>query len=51
MSLEEAITTMKKDLVEAADDAVKRVLSIIDTRTSKGDSVIIVGVGNTMGIL
>jgi len=51
MSLEEAITTMKKDVIEAADDAVKRVLNIIDTRTSQGDIVVIVGVGNTMGIL
>ncbi|MCR6623310.1 MAG: DUF1512 domain-containing protein [archaeon YNP-LCB-024-027] len=51
MSLEEAITTMKKDLVDAAENTVKRVLNIVDTRTSKGDSIIIVGVGNTMGIL
>jgi hypothetical protein len=51
MSLEEAITTMKKDIIEAADDAMKRVLNIIDTRTSQGDIVVIVGVGNTMGIL
>lgn len=51
MSLEEAITTMKKELIDAAESTVKKVLDIINTRVHEGETAIIIGVGNTMGIL
>jgi len=51
MSLEEAITTIKKDIINAADIVVKRIFDIVNTRSREGDTILIVGVGNSMGIL
>lgn len=51
MSLEEAITTIKKDIIEAADLVVQRILDIVNTRSSEGETILVVGVGNSMGIL
>lgn len=50
LSLEEAVTVMKKELVEAAEKAVSRILQIIRERVSEGGRVIIAGIGNTLGI-
>lgn len=49
-SLEEAITTMKDKIVEAADKVAKRILEIVEKNVREGEAVIIVGVGNTVGI-
>ncbi|RLI09788.1 DUF1512 domain-containing protein [Candidatus Bathyarchaeota archaeon] len=46
----EAVSPMKKELVDAADAAVERVKALLAELTKEGDKVIIVGVGNTMGI-
>ncbi|MCS7097153.1 MAG: DUF1512 domain-containing protein [Candidatus Methanomethylicia archaeon] len=51
MSLEEAITTIRKDIINAADIVIKKVFEIVDTRSSVGDAIIVVGVGNSMGII
>jgi len=49
-SLEEAISTMKKEIAEASDLVIERIKSIIRERTKEGDVVIVAGVGNSMGI-
>lgn len=50
MSLEEALTTIKKEIVEASDLIVEKVKKIIRERTNEGDTVIVAGIGNTMGV-
>jgi len=50
VDISEAISPMKKEVVEAADEAVSRLKELIGEVTEEGDKVIIVGVGNTMGI-
>lgn len=50
MSLEDALTTMKKEVVEASDVVVDRVKKSIIERTKEGDTVIIAGIGNTMAV-
>lgn len=49
-SLEEAITTMKKEIAEAAENVIKRIREIVLRGTKEGDTVIIAGIGNSMGI-
>lgn len=49
-SIQEAITPMKKDIVDAADPAIERLKRIIVERTKEGDTVIVAGIGNTIGI-
>lgn len=50
MSMEEAITEMRKEVYDAADKVVSYVKNLIVERTKPGDTVILVGVGNTVGI-
>lgn len=50
MSLEEALTPMKKEIVRGVREAKERVKGIIEKFTSEGDAVIVVGVGNCIGI-
>lgn len=49
-SIQEAITPMKKDIVDAAEPAIERLKRIIVERTKEGDTVIVAGIGNTIGI-
>jgi hypothetical protein len=49
-SLGDAISTMRKEIVDATDAAVERIKRLILERTKVGDSVIIAGIGNTIGI-
>jgi len=46
----DAVSPMHKDLYVAADNAIERIKSIIRERTKEGDTIIVVGVGNTVGI-
>jgi hypothetical protein len=46
----EVISTIKKEIVDAADKAIERVKNLIIERTKTGDSIIIAGIGNTVGI-
>jgi hypothetical protein len=41
---------MRKEISDAVDKAIERVRSVVLERTKEGDKVIIVGVGNTVGI-
>ena len=50
MSMEEAILSMRKPILEAVDRAVERVREIILRETRPGDTVVVVGVGNSIGV-
>ena len=50
MSSKEAISTLTPVLREAADVAYNRVQAIIQTETAPGATVIVAGIGNTIGI-
>ncbi len=49
-SLEDALSPMKKVLVDAVPKVVERVKTAISLRTKEGDTVIVAGIGNTIGI-
>ena len=49
-SIQEAITPMKKEIMEAAEKVLERVKSLILERSKPGDTVIVAGIGNTIGI-
>ncbi|MCD6154979.1 MAG: DUF1512 domain-containing protein [Candidatus Verstraetearchaeota archaeon] len=50
MSLEEAINTIKKNIVMASEKALNKLLTIIEERVHEGETVIVAGIGNTLGI-
>ena len=50
MSMEEAITEMRKEIYQAASKVLDLVKKTILERTKVGDVVVIVGVGNTVGV-
>jgi len=50
MSIEESISGMKREILQGVDKAVERVLKIITEAVSEGKTVIVVGVGNTIGV-
>jgi hypothetical protein len=49
-SLGDAVSTMRKEVIDAVDNVIERIKRLILERTKKGDSVIIAGIGNTIGI-
>jgi len=49
-SLKEAIAPMKKEIYEGVEKAIERVKRIIRENTKEGETVIIAGIGNTIGI-
>jgi hypothetical protein len=49
-SLIDAISVMNKEIAEASEKAVAVVQRIIEEKTKEGDTVLIVGVGNTLGV-
>jgi len=46
----DSVSPMRKEIFDAVDKAVERIKQVILERTKEGDKVIIVGVGNTIGI-
>jgi len=46
----DAVSPMRKEISDAIDKAIERVRGVILERTKEGDKVIIVGVGNSIGI-
>jgi hypothetical protein len=46
----DAVSPMRKEINDAADKVIERVKAVILERTKEGDKVIIVGVGNSIGI-
>ena len=49
-SLGEAISAMPKEVAEAAPRVQERLSGLIESKTKEGDSVIVIGVGNTLGV-
>lgn len=49
-SVLDAITVMKKEIAESIDKVSKSIFSVIDDKTNEGDKVLIIGVGNTLGV-
>ncbi len=50
MSNKEAISGMTQQVRLAVDETIRRVKNVISTRSKPGDTVIVAGIGNTMGI-
>ena len=50
MSNKEAISQMTQQVKLAVDEAIKRVKNTIDSQSKSGDTIIVAGIGNTMGI-
>jgi len=46
----DAVSPMRKEINDAADKVIERVKAVILERTKEGDTVIIVGVGNSIGV-
>jgi len=46
----DAVSPMRKEIHEAADKAIERVRELVVERTKEGDTLIIFGVGNSIGI-
>jgi hypothetical protein len=46
----DAVSPMRKEINDAVDPAIERVKSVILERTKQGDTVIVVGVGNSIGV-
>ena len=49
-SILEAVTTMKKEIAEAAEPVVEKITHLIKERTKEGELIIVAGIGNTAGI-
>jgi hypothetical protein len=46
----DAVSPMRKEINDAVDVAIERVKAVIKERTKEGDKVLIVGVGNSIGV-
>ena len=49
-SIKEAITLMTKEIADKADEVESQVYTMIKENTKQGQSVLVVGVGNTLGV-
>ena len=49
-SLTDALSIMTKEIAESSEKAVAVVQRIVEEKTNEGDTVLIVGVGNTLGV-
>ena len=49
-SIQEAITPMKNEILEAGEKVIERIKRLIIERTKPGDTIIVAGIGNTIGI-
>jgi len=49
-SILEAITPMRKEILEAGEKVIERIKSLIVERSKPGDTIIVAGIGNTIGI-
>ncbi len=49
-SLIDAISVMRKEISEASEKVVAVVQRIIEEKTKEGDTIVIIGVGNTLGV-
>ncbi|MGH9991177.1 MAG: DUF1512 domain-containing protein [Nitrososphaera sp.] len=49
-SIQDAITIMRKEIADSFEKVTNTVYSVVEDKTSEGQSVLIVGVGNTLGV-
>ena len=49
-SIEEAVMPMKKEIADAADKVSERVRQLIKDRTEPGSTILVAGIGNTVGV-
>lgn len=49
-SILDAISVMKKEIAETVDKVISIVQRIIEEKTKEGDRIVVVGVGNTLGV-
>lgn len=49
-SVIDAITVMRKEIAESIDRVTKLLFNAIEDKTKEGDMVLVIGVGNTMGV-
>ena len=49
-SILEAVTTMKKDIADAAETVIEHIKRLILEHTKEGELIIVAGIGNTAGI-
>jgi hypothetical protein len=49
-SILDAITVMKKEIAESIEKVTKSVFNVVEEKTKEGDNVLIIGVGNTLGV-
>jgi hypothetical protein len=49
-SVKDAITLMTKEIADKADDVRLQIFEMIQDNTKPGESVLLIGVGNTMGV-
>jgi hypothetical protein len=49
-SLIDAISVMRKEIADASEKVIAVVQRIIEEKTKEGDTILIVGVGNTLGV-
>lgn len=49
-SVQDAITLMRKEIADAFQKVTDTVYSIIDDKTLEGQTILVIGVGNTMGV-
>jgi len=49
-SMKEVLSPMAEALINSVDEVVKRLGRVIRERTKEGDTILVVGVGNTIGI-
>ena len=46
----DAVSMMRKEISDSVDKAIERIKSVVQERTKEGDTIIIVGVGNSIGV-
>jgi hypothetical protein len=46
----DAVSPMRKEIADSVDKVIERVKNVVLERTKEGDKLIIVGVGNTIGV-
>jgi hypothetical protein len=49
-SVQDAISIMRKEIANASEKVTNTVYSVIEDKTAEGQSVMVIGVGNTMGV-
>src|SRR3989442_686615 len=48
--LQEAVNPMKKEIIDAGEKVIERIKNLILERSKPGDTIIVAGIGNTIGI-